>query len=795
MKPWRTAGSGRGPIALALSATLIITAACTSSLKDDDTADSELGGLDEWPDLELVGEATSPVRPDVSVAVQPVVRTPDGLGTLTLEVDNRGNEDVTAENLFSFSENIPSIDVYDPSENVRYGPVAFRDDYDSGYCLCSSSDVTIPAGETRTLYATYQDLHEDVESVRVQMSRFTPIEDVPVEQADNFEVAAGQTTPMESDNDIQVAIDSVTRHQDGTLVSARYINEGSSEPVGLDVFPDPSALAVVSGNGDAVFVSQSEEETGDSAVAATNIADSEETLPQGGSLDVEVMTAPLPDSVESVFVRAPGMRRTLPVPVTEGDDDVPEPATFTMPRNLAEPVIHELTGPTDRFNSPMVPTTEADPPPVDVAGPELPEIDVTDTLTSDAQPGYSVAVRGVVRSPGDHSILLLDVTRGDDYPLWPQGVGLDGSDDDLGGITVIDREEALSYGVYTNEEGAFSAGSSWNPDREATLPGYAVLPALEPTTAEVDVDVPAFGTVEDVPVVDWPTEEAEGDGVAASMRVQGNANLRMDILTVSDLGDGNGTLVRARLVNESDPSAVQLPFAGENNMCDLGLYDQATGNWYGALQPCHATSWSTSLAQGEELVYEVQFPELPENVENVVVAGNGYLPSAPVAVADDELPWYLTFPTTDRDPQGTIMSARVGKVDRSATITEVEDMVEVVLEGEVFFDFDSDGLTDEGKDLITDLAADIADTARPGTVTITGHTDEIGSDDYNDGLSADRAEAVRAVLEEAVDRSDLDFEVEGLGSQEPVAPNEIDGRDNPDGRERNRRVEIVYEAQ
>jgi outer membrane protein OmpA-like peptidoglycan-associated protein len=166
-----------------------------------------------------------------------------------------------------------------------------------------------------------------------------------------------------------------------------------------------------------------------------------------------------------------------------------------------------------------------------------------------------------------------------------------------------------------------------------------------------------------------------------------------------------------------------------------------------------------------------------------------------VAVSDDELPWYLAFPTKDRDPQGTIMSARVGKVDRSATITEVEDMVEVVLEGEVFFDFDSDELTDEGKDLVTDLAADIADTARPGTVAITGHTDEVGSDDYNDRLSADRAEAVRAVLEEAVDRSDLDFEVEGLGSREPIAPNEIDGRDNPDGRERNRRVEIVYEAQ
>lgn len=798
MNNWRTAGRGRGPVAAALAVTMIITAACGSSLKDDDPADSQLAGvsLDAWPELDLVGSATSPVLPDVTVAVQPVVRTPDGLATLTLEIDNGGNDELETDDVFSYNGDfIPAVRIYDPADNVRYFPVSAEDEDQAGYCVCSSSTVTIPAGEVRTVYVTYSDLPEDVETVWVQMNGFTPIDDVPVEHADAFDVHdEGVTAPMESDQDLQVAIDSVTRHPEGTLVSARYINEGRSEPVDLEEFPEPSGLTVMSADGDAAFLALSD---GDEVFSATDLAETDEPIARGESFRVEVLTAPLPDGVDSVFVRGNGgMRRTLPVQVEDSDEPV-DPQTFTIPRNLEDPVIHTLSGPSDRFGSPIVPTSEPNLPPVDELGPEMPEIEVTDTLTSEAQPDFSISVRGVVRGPGDFSTVLLDVSRGDVFPDWPEGVGVDGSARNLGDITVLDHSEERSYGVYTVDSAAWSASDSWSPGRDETVPAYALIPALEPTTSEVDVDVPAFGTVEDVPVVDWPSDPASG-GVAASMRVRGNDNLRMDILTISHLGNGNGTLVRARLVNESDPDSVEAPFAneGSNNLCSISLMDPATGSNYNSLQgPCLTTTWSTNLAQGEELVYEVRFPELPDNIGDVVVSSSGYFPSGPVTVTEGESPWYLAFPANADDPEGATYGAAVGVVDRSATVTEVDDMVEVVLEGEVFFDFDSDGLTDEGEELITDLAEQIGDTARPGTVTITGHTDEIGSDDYNDGLSEDRADAVRAVLEEAIDRSDLDFEVEGRGSRDPVAPNEIDGRDNPDGRERNRRVEIVYEAQ
>ncbi len=51
---------------------------------------------------------------------------------------------------------------------------------------------------------------------------------------------------------------------------------------------------------------------------------------------------------------------------------------------------------------------------------------------------------------------------------------------------------------------------------------------------------------------------------------------------------------------------------------------------------------------------------------------------------------------------------------------------------------------------------------------------------------------MQAALQAAVGRTDLSYEIEGRGASEPVAPNEINGNDNPDGRAENRRVEITY---
>ena len=75
---------------------------------------------------------------------------------------------------------------------------------------------------------------------------------------------------------------------------------------------------------------------------------------------------------------------------------------------------------------------------------------------------------------------------------------------------------------------------------------------------------------------------------------------------------------------------------------------------------------------------------------------------------------------------------------------------------------------------------------------IEGYTDSKGSEAYNKGLSEDRAQSVADWLAEVEGLDGGTFDVVGFGEAKPVAPNEKpDGSDDPEGRQKNRRVEIV----
>lgn len=75
-------------------------------------------------------------------------------------------------------------------------------------------------------------------------------------------------------------------------------------------------------------------------------------------------------------------------------------------------------------------------------------------------------------------------------------------------------------------------------------------------------------------------------------------------------------------------------------------------------------------------------------------------------------------------------------------------------------------------------------------IEISGHTDGKGTDDYNNALSRRRAEnAAKYLASKGIARNRII--VKGHGESQPVAPNiHPDGSDNPDGRQKNRRIEI-----
>ena len=110
------------------------------------------------------------------------------------------------------------------------------------------------------------------------------------------------------------------------------------------------------------------------------------------------------------------------------------------------------------------------------------------------------------------------------------------------------------------------------------------------------------------------------------------------------------------------------------------------------------------------------------------------------------------------------------------------------LSGDYLFEFDQFVLTPSAQEALLDVLA-LYDEYGGTLVEISGHTDSKGSDNYNQDLSEKRAAAVSTWFTENGVDPDM-ITALGYGETRPVANNEIDGADNPQGRSLNRRVDI-----
>jgi OOP family OmpA-OmpF porin len=115
--------------------------------------------------------------------------------------------------------------------------------------------------------------------------------------------------------------------------------------------------------------------------------------------------------------------------------------------------------------------------------------------------------------------------------------------------------------------------------------------------------------------------------------------------------------------------------------------------------------------------------------------------------------------------------------------------VSIDLKG-VNFDFDKSTLRPDAVAILNE-AAEILKRYPELKVEVAGHTDSVGTDAYNQGLSERRARAVYDYLtSNGVDASRMTGP-NGYGESRPIAPNtNEDGSDNPEGRARNRRTEL-----
>jgi outer membrane protein OmpA-like peptidoglycan-associated protein len=108
----------------------------------------------------------------------------------------------------------------------------------------------------------------------------------------------------------------------------------------------------------------------------------------------------------------------------------------------------------------------------------------------------------------------------------------------------------------------------------------------------------------------------------------------------------------------------------------------------------------------------------------------------------------------------------------------------IVNMSDVLFDTGSYTLKPGAREMLAKISGIVL--AHPGlNLQIEGHTDSVGGDEFNQQLSERRADSVRDFLaQEGVPGSSI--AARGFGKTQPVATN-----DTPEGRQRNRRVEIV----
>jgi len=115
--------------------------------------------------------------------------------------------------------------------------------------------------------------------------------------------------------------------------------------------------------------------------------------------------------------------------------------------------------------------------------------------------------------------------------------------------------------------------------------------------------------------------------------------------------------------------------------------------------------------------------------------------------------------------------------------------VSIDLKG-VNFDFDKSTLRPDAVAILNE-AIEILKRYPELKVEVAGHTDSVGTDAYNQGLSERRARAVYDYLtSNGIDAARLSGPT-GYGESRPIAPNtNEDGSDNPEGRAKNRRTEL-----
>jgi outer membrane protein OmpA-like peptidoglycan-associated protein len=322
------------------------------------------------------------------------------------------------------------------------------------------------------------------------------------------------------------------------------------------------------------------------------------------------------------------------------------------------------------------------------------------------------------------------------------------------------------------------------PNRQATVL-WAYFEPVAPGSV-MTVEVPQVFPFENVPVTEG-TGKVFASGTAGS--TPGGALATLVSATRAD----QVLNVRLRLAPEPGQNVDLL--SSYFMFRDVFLFDpvakrkyplvkDAEGNFQGQPLTVKGDGGSFILNWGRTTLVSLTFQAPPDTVQRADLLLPQFLPFEAVTIEG------LGGAAAGGIPAaGTTLGLEGALKELKAEVTAAE--IKIDLAADVLFDFDKASIKKEAEPSLQNLATVLK--ANPGAaVTIEGHTDAKGADGYNQTLSEQRAASVKQWLVANAQVNGATISTRGWGKSKPVTHNaKPDGSDDPEGRAKNRRVQII----
>jgi outer membrane protein OmpA-like peptidoglycan-associated protein len=230
------------------------------------------------------------------------------------------------------------------------------------------------------------------------------------------------------------------------------------------------------------------------------------------------------------------------------------------------------------------------------------------------------------------------------------------------------------------------------------------------------------------------------------------------------------------------------------NEVDITIESMETGETFGIYKPNQESGEFLFILQPGE-TFHVNYALAGQNLQDTIVVPNkgGIYEILKVITIENDV---LVL----KDAELVDGKIRIKEELASTTPDNISDLTDeqvsqnlnegksIVL-NDLFFIYDKDRLISESKPDLSKVIKYMQDNPSV-KVVLEGHTDFKGELDYNQALSEKRSLRVKNKLIAAGVNS-ARINTTGYGENKPIAPNaNPDGTDNPEGRQKNRRVEI-----